>query len=743
MKTPKNTHTKGRGSHRHVPRPGPGPGSRNPAGGPDGTAGSLQDGEQRGFRSRRNRRGDTLVAAPDEVPGGHLTGALGDGRSSRPQRRGEENLSVSGSCEGSCSGSSSSRPLGAGEPTNIPPGRGGHQPKEGKGEWAGELFDETAGQVDPRTTTHAAQMQQYRNLTATNWPAAGSRSQKLRPELGPGPSNMAEGEGEYCVSQSLSVVEEPSPLRPGYAEAEVTLNSQAVASGSVRSRSAPHRPRQANSATAALPKKGGSRGTGSNTAPKMSRRRQLPAGEAKEQQSPPDPTPIHTLSNDLLAGIFQKLSTSEWRSVIPLCCSRWRNIVAGCGDLWAQVEVCPFENSGVIRRVSPNHPEDNYWQMGTSGQMWLASSSLSRDRVLQSLLPQARHVQALLLSCLSLTLAPAASDNGDEDSNHYRRIVRASDFQEQDLVQIVRAMRGTLRHFMIRVSGHITTPVLIAEVCQAPNLELLHAEVGNVEIDCSVIAPLKCLTSLRLRRDELSLSLNEGSMKLINLHRLSECTELTRLSLGLDTHLDSLPSQIFKLDKLRNLEVDRCSNMGQLPSGISMLTGLHTLSLAGSSSLPSLPPEMKSLAQLVSLNLDFCTQMSYLPEEIGSLSNLQMLSMEGGYAIFDDGVPFEIGLCSNLQSLVLADTHILSLPMLGRKLAPCTNLQSLYLDHNDDLQIESYPEEIMALPKLCTLSMRKYERHSWSVISTRHIAKMQEEATQLRLQKRRVLQILL
>jgi hypothetical protein len=384
--------------------------------------------------------------------------------------------------------------------------------------------------------------------------------------------------------------------------------------------------------------------------------------------------------------------------------------------------------------------------MDPTQQLWLASSSLSREHVLRSVLPHAKHVSALLLSCLSLTLTPATTAEGGsgtfEETRRIPRVVRASDITDLDLVQLVSATGPNLRQFVIRVSGQITTPRVIAEVCKSPKLELLHAELGNVDLDCSMLASLKSLTSLRLRRDELGISLNGGKMQLLNLHCLGECNELLRLSLSLDTHLEQLPLQICGLEKLRSLEVDRCSSLDHIPGCISQLTSLEALSLSGSSSLRSLPSEIRWLSQLVSLNLDFCTQMASIPSGIGSLSNLRTLSMEGGYSISDDSVPLEIGMCSSLQSLVLADTHILSLPKLGKKLASCCNLRVIYLDHNDDLEVESYPEEIMALPKLQLLSLRKYERQSWSVVSTRNLAMMQRKATQLQIQHGRQLQII-
>lgn len=464
-------------------------------------------------------------------------------------------------------------------------------------------------------------------------------------------------------------------------------------------------------------------------------------------------TPIFGLSEDLLVSILQMLSTSEWRTVVPCVCKRWKAAVETCEDMWESVEVCPFENSAVARRLR-SRPE-RFWAMDGREDHWLASSSLSKAKILRGLGPHMPHIHTLLLSCLALNLTPASYDGHPIASGEARRAeapgaatgrpvrIRSTDMTATDLIWMLGQMRTGLRQLVLRVSGEITTSDVIREVCRSDSLELLHADLGNVELDCAMLAPLKQLRSLRLKRDELSLDINEGSIKLVNLHRLGECSKLTRLSLGFDTHLEALPPALFNLDKLTMLEVDRCSGMQSLPPAIANLTSLQTLSLTGSSSLGALPPEIKSLAQLVSLNLSFCTQMSALPAEIGHLSNLQHMNMEGGYAIFDDSVPSEIGLCCSLQSLVLSDTHILSLPRLAVKLAACRNLQILALDHNDDLQVEEYPKEIMALPKLTTLSMRKYERQSWSVLSTRNISRMQEGATQLRLSGKRNLNIIL
>eukprot|EP00873_Tetraselmis_striata_P002433 jgi/Tetstr1/422697/TSEL_013495.t1 len=484
-----------------------------------------------------------------------------------------------------------------------------------------------------------------------------------------------------------------------------------------------------------------------------------PACDAEPQEADAAASPpIMALSEDLLMAIFQMLSTSEWRTVVPAICKRWKSIVDNCDDLWGNVEVCPFENSAVARRLR-SRPE-RFWAMNDRPDAWLASSSLSAEKILSGLRPHMGAIHTLLLSCLALNLTPASYDghpiasgdgggaSGDSGPAGLSQVgrpvrIRSTDMSSERLIWLLSQVRPSLRQLVLRVSGDITTGEVIHQACAAPNLELLHADLGNVELDCSMLAPLKHLRSLRLKRDELSLDVNEGSIKLVNLHRLEECTRLTRLSLGFDTHLKQLAPELFNLDKLTMLEVDRCGNMERLPPAVSKLTNLQTLSLTGSSSLTELPPEIKSLAQLVSLNLSFCTRMGALPKEIGWLSNLQHMNMEGGYAMFDDSVPCEIGFCCNLQSLVLSDTHILSLPRLAVKLAACLNLQILALDHNDDLQVEEYPHEIMNLPKLTTLSIRKYERQSWSVLSTRNIARMQEEATHLRLSRTRNLNIIL
>jgi len=561
-------------------------------------------------------------------------------------------------------------------------------------------------------------------------------------DQGPGPpQDWAEGEGEVCVGTSqlrerrvshhlARTSEKHSSRRP---------SSHLSPRGTARTRDRPHK---AGSSTGQGPRctqgeraSPGARSLSPDPGLVPGGSQASPSATAAEAGFPA--APIHRLSKDTLLLIFQKLSTSEWRTLVPLVCKRWRAAVASSDQLWRHVEVCPFENSEVLRRLTAAHLE-RYWPMASAPGRWLASSSLSRQRVLSSVMPHAHRVQVLLLSCLSLTLKPSPVAAAPEEPP---RLIRASNLTEADLVTMLRGMRGSLRQFLIRVSGEITTPRVMSQVCCARGLELLHAELGNVELNCSMIAPLKSLTSLRLRRDDLSLDANRGGMRLVGLHRLEACQELRRLNIGMDNSLRELPAQLFRLSKLRSLEVERCSGMERLPGGISLLGGLETLSLTGSSSLAALPAAIGALSRLVSLNLDFCTQMAALPREISGLTSLRMLSMEGGYSMEDDSVPEEIGMCASLESLVLADTHILSLPRLGRKLSTCINLRVLYLDHNDDLQVESYPEELLALPRLTTFSMRKYERHSWSVISTRNIARMQEEATQFRLQRGRMLQI--
>ncbi|CAH1239393.1 MFHAS1 [Branchiostoma lanceolatum] len=194
--------------------------------------------------------------------------------------------------------------------------------------------------------------------------------------------------------------------------------------------------------------------------------------------------------------------------------------------------------------------------------------------------------------------------------------------------------------------------------------------------------------------------------------------ETTFLTLDLyDQHLSQLPDELFELNELEALKLDKNKDI-RLSEKLIRLTNLKALSLNGCNldTVPAvvmklqqletlflgynrnitLPDEMSSLVNLTYLDLYSCDLKS-VPAVVMKISQLKWLRLSNNEKI---KLPEEMSSLVNLAYLNLANCNLDTLPPVVPKLL---NLQELDLSYNKQI---SLPDELCRLGNMKVLKLR-------------------------------------
>ena len=156
-----------------------------------------------------------------------------------------------------------------------------------------------------------------------------------------------------------------------------------------------------------------------------------------------------------------------------------------------------------------------------------------------------------------------------------------------------------------------------------------------------------------------------------------------------------LPPEPGRLAALEYLDLSDNLLTGPLPPEWSQFTHLQTLNLNDNRLTGLLPPEWGQLTGLQTLNLDF-NRLTAIPPELGQLTGLQTLNLGANELT---ALPPELGQLAKLQTLNLESNGLTALPP---ELGQLTHLQTLDLDFN---RLTALPPEWGQLAKLQSLSL--------------------------------------
>ncbi|KAF3781336.1 Disease resistance protein [Nymphaea thermarum] len=124
--------------------------------------------------------------------------------------------------------------------------------------------------------------------------------------------------------------------------------------------------------------------------------------------------------------------------------------------------------------------------------------------------------------------------------------------------------------------------------------------------------------------------------------------DLHKLSLVLCDvrHLRHIPSLF---PSVRDLEIDYCTDLDELPDTICGISTLEKLSITNFPDLLRLPESIDKLSKLKVLRLQACGTLERLPQSVSQLSKLRFLDISNCYSL--GAFPDEIGKLSSLEKI--------------------------------------------------------------------------------------------
>nr|AJT49599.1 R8H-1 protein [Vitis pseudoreticulata] len=195
------------------------------------------------------------------------------------------------------------------------------------------------------------------------------------------------------------------------------------------------------------------------------------------------------------------------------------------------------------------------------------------------------------------------------------------------------------------------------KVLVVTNYAFCAAELTNF----SVLSSLSNLKRIRLEQVSIP-TLCNTSMELKNLEKLS-LVMCHKIGQAFASSTIQIPEM---LPNLREINIDYCNDLVELPEGLCDLVQLNKLSISNCHKLSALPEGIGKLANLEVLRVSACTLVSKLPDSMGSLHKLSVLDITGCLRIRK--MPKQIGELRGLREL-----HMRRCPGL-RELPPSVTL---------------------------------------------------------------------
>eukprot|EP00261_Vitis_vinifera_P021431 XP_010652665.1 PREDICTED: probable disease resistance protein At5g66900 isoform X2 [Vitis vinifera] len=176
------------------------------------------------------------------------------------------------------------------------------------------------------------------------------------------------------------------------------------------------------------------------------------------------------------------------------------------------------------------------------------------------------------------------------------------------------------------------------KVLVVTNYGFCTAELTNF----SVLGSLSNLKRIRLEKVSIP-TLCKTSIELKNLEKLS-LVMCHKIGLAFASSTIQIPEM---LPNLREINIDYCNDLVELPEGFCDLIQLNKLSISNCHKLSSLPEGIGKLTNLEVLRVSSCTLVSKLPDSMGSLHKLRVLDITGCLLIRK--MPKQIGELRSLR----------------------------------------------------------------------------------------------
>eukprot|EP00261_Vitis_vinifera_P035364 XP_019076607.1 PREDICTED: probable disease resistance protein At5g66890 isoform X1 [Vitis vinifera] len=176
------------------------------------------------------------------------------------------------------------------------------------------------------------------------------------------------------------------------------------------------------------------------------------------------------------------------------------------------------------------------------------------------------------------------------------------------------------------------------KVLVVTNYGFCTAELTNF----SILGSLLNLKRIRLEKVSIP-TLCKTSIELKNLEKLS-LVMCHKIGQAFASSTIQIPEM---LPNLREINIDYCNDLVELPEGFCDLIQLNKLSISNCHKLSSLPEGIGKLTNLEVLRVSACTLVSKLPDSMGSLHKLRVLDITGCLLIRK--MPKQIGELRSLR----------------------------------------------------------------------------------------------
>ena len=162
---------------------------------------------------------------------------------------------------------------------------------------------------------------------------------------------------------------------------------------------------------------------------------------------------------------------------------------------------------------------------------------------------------------------------------------------------------------------------------QMDKLKVLIVTNYGIAVELTNFSVLGSLSNLkRIRLEKVSIpTLCNTSMGLKNLEKISlvMCYKIGQAFASSTIQITEM------LANLREINIDYCNDLVELPEGFCDLVRLNKLSISNCPKLSSLPEGIGKLTNLEVLRVSACTLVSKLPDSMGSLHKLRVLDITG------------------------------------------------------------------------------------------------------------------
>ncbi|KAG6729371.1 hypothetical protein I3842_01G025200 [Carya illinoinensis] len=161
-----------------------------------------------------------------------------------------------------------------------------------------------------------------------------------------------------------------------------------------------------------------------------------------------------------------------------------------------------------------------------------------------------------------------------------------------------------------------------------PNLKRIRLEKVSIPSICRTLSASRSLEKISLFMCHIGHAFRNCSVQISD-----ALPNLREINIDYCIDLVELPAGMFDTISLKKLSITNCHKLSKLPEGLGKLRNLEVLRLRSCTELLELPESTGSLHNLVVLDISDCLSISKLPKHIGELCNLKEFHMKGCLAL--------------------------------------------------------------------------------------------------------------